>query len=155
MVDRLEIRLELGVDIAKGRVAGRWVQLDIDSWRRFRYFWSLWDCADTLRTFVFFSSFSVFARHAFPRDHMPQRLCLLCLKSRAILKRPKTGQHVCKDCFFLLFETEVHHTITESRLFSRGDKVAIGASGGKGNQTSLGQTVHLLSAQILPSSHML
>lgn len=32
-----------------------------------------------------------------------------------------------------MFETEVHHTITENGgIFKRGDKVAIGASGGKG-----------------------
>jgi cytoplasmic tRNA 2-thiolation protein 1 len=49
-----------------------------------------------------------------------------------MLKRPKTGQQICKDCFFLIFETEVHNTIVEANLFKRGDKVAIGASGGKG-----------------------
>lgn len=32
-----------------------------------------------------------------------------------------------------MFETEVHNTITEGEgIFKRGDKVAIGASGGKG-----------------------
>lgn len=32
-----------------------------------------------------------------------------------------------------MFETEVHHTITENGgIFKPGDKVAIGASGGKG-----------------------
>jgi cytoplasmic tRNA 2-thiolation protein 1 len=30
-----------------------------------------------------------------------------------------------------VFEDEIHHTITSSRLFSRGETVAIGASGGK------------------------
>ncbi|KAL4400220.1 cytosolic thiouridylase subunit Ctu1 [Malassezia pachydermatis] len=38
---------------------------------------------------------------------------------------------VCRECFFTVFETEVHHTITEAKLFQRGDRVAIGASGGK------------------------
>jgi len=48
-----------------------------------------------------------------------------------MLKRPKTGQQICRECFFYVFETEVHHTITEAQLFKPGDSVAIGASGGK------------------------
>lgn len=63
---------------------------------------------------------------------MPPKACALCLNAKAILKRPKTGQQICKDCFFYVFETEVHNTITQANLFSRGDRVAIGASGGKG-----------------------
>lgn len=62
---------------------------------------------------------------------MAPKLCALCAASRAVLRRPKTGQMVCKECFFYVFETEVHNTITSARLFSRGDRVAIGASGGK------------------------
>ncbi|PSS36871.1 hypothetical protein PHLCEN_2v1299 [Hermanssonia centrifuga] len=62
---------------------------------------------------------------------MPPRNCALCNTARAILKRPKTGQQICKECFFYVFEMEVHNTITEARLFNPGDKVAIGASGGK------------------------
>lgn len=62
---------------------------------------------------------------------MAPRLCALCATARAVLRRPKTGQMVCKECFFFVFETEVHHTITNARLFARGDRVAIGASGGK------------------------
>lgn len=49
----------------------------------------------------------------------------------AILKRPKTGDTLCKDCFFLAFETEIHDTIVNGKLFKPGNKVAIGASGGK------------------------
>jgi cytoplasmic tRNA 2-thiolation protein 1 len=63
---------------------------------------------------------------------MPPRNCAFCDKARAIIKRPKTGDHVCKACFFWVFETEVHNTITNAKLFKAGDKVAIGASGGKG-----------------------
>ncbi|TFK56205.1 hypothetical protein OE88DRAFT_1804962 [Heliocybe sulcata] len=59
------------------------------------------------------------------------RLCALCSTQRPILKRPKTGQQICKDCFFYVFETEVHNTILEAKLFQPGDRVAIGASGGK------------------------
>jgi cytoplasmic tRNA 2-thiolation protein 1 len=55
------------------------------------------------------------------------------MSARALVKRPKTGQQVCKSCFFEVFETEVHNTIVEGKgIFAKGEKVAIGASGGKG-----------------------
>ena len=38
---------------------------------------------------------------------------------------------VCHECFFVVFEEEIHHTILSNSLFKRGEKVAIGASGGK------------------------
>lgn len=63
---------------------------------------------------------------------MPPSKCQLCLTARAILKRPKTSQQVCKTCFFWVFEEEVHNTIVQAELFKPGDRVAIGASGGKG-----------------------
>ena len=64
---------------------------------------------------------------------MPPTPCQLCNSARALVKRPKTGQQVCKDCFYTVFETEVHNTIVEGDgIFRRGEKVAIGASGGKG-----------------------
>ncbi len=66
---------------------------------------------------------------------MAPRTCALCHKAKAMLKRPKTGQQICRECFFYVFETEVHNTITQSRLFSTGDRVAIGASGGKGGRS--------------------
>jgi hypothetical protein len=68
---------------------------------------------------------------------MPPTQCQLCNAARALVKRPKTGQQVCKSCFFEVFETEVHNTIVEGKgIFTRGEKVAIGASGGKGMYTS-------------------
>ncbi|CCF50738.1 hypothetical protein NDA11_006163 [Ustilago hordei] len=62
---------------------------------------------------------------------MAPKLCVICNAERAVLRRPKTAQQICKECFFYVFETEVHHTIVSSNLFKRGDRVAIGASGGK------------------------
>lgn len=50
---------------------------------------------------------------------------------KAFLRRPKTGTALCKECFLEAFETEVHHTITNGKLFQPGQVVAIGASGGK------------------------
>lgn len=47
------------------------------------------------------------------------------------------GDALCKDCFYYCFETEIHEIIVRGKLFKRGMKVAIGASGGKGNCSSL------------------
>mmetsp|Transcript_5192 Transcript_5192/g.3645 ORF Transcript_5192/g.3645 Transcript_5192/m.3645 type:complete len:301 (+) Transcript_5192:107-1009(+) len=38
---------------------------------------------------------------------------------------------VCHECFFLVFEEEIHHTITTNNMFKPGERIAIGASGGK------------------------
>ncbi|KAI0178624.1 adenine nucleotide alpha hydrolases-like protein [Hypoxylon sp. FL1284] len=62
---------------------------------------------------------------------MPPALCVRCRTERALIKRPKNHQKLCKGCFIEIFEDEVHHTITSSQLFFPGEKVAIGASGGK------------------------
>ncbi|KAM9913611.1 hypothetical protein OXX69_001435 [Metschnikowia pulcherrima] len=58
-------------------------------------------------------------------------LCQLCHGRKAVMKRPKNLQKLCKECFFVVFETEIHNTITAAGLFHPGEKVAIGASGGK------------------------
>ena len=61
--------------------------------------------------------------------------CALCDPTnprRAILRRPKTAQAVCRECFFLAFETEVHLTIMRNKLFRQGERVGVAASGGKG-----------------------
>ncbi|RNA15952.1 cytoplasmic tRNA 2-thiolation 1 [Brachionus plicatilis] len=57
--------------------------------------------------------------------------CIRCEKNKAILKRPKTGDAMCKECFFFVFEEEIHKTITDSSIFKSGEKIGIGASGGK------------------------
>ncbi|KAI9295225.1 cytoplasmic tRNA 2-thiolation protein 1 [Neoconidiobolus thromboides FSU 785] len=72
------------------------------------------------------------------------KTCALCQVSKAIIKRPKTGQPICKSCFFLVFETEIHNTITDNNLFQRNDRVAIGASGGK-DSTVLAYIMKLLN----------
>ena len=58
--------------------------------------------------------------------------CIRCQNARAILKRPKTGDSLCKECFYLIFEEEIHNTIVGNNLFEKGETIAIGASGGKG-----------------------
>jgi len=62
---------------------------------------------------------------------MPPLLCSANCGQRAVLKRPKTSDALCKNCFYWAFETEIHFTITKAKLFKPGDYVAIGASGGK------------------------
>lgn len=58
-------------------------------------------------------------------------LCQLCHSRKAVMKRPKNLQKLCKECFFHVFETEIHLTIKKEKLFSTGETIAIGASGGK------------------------
>lgn len=62
---------------------------------------------------------------------MAPSLCAICKTERALIKRPKNHAKLCKSCFITIFEDEVHHTITSSKLFYPGERVAIGASGGK------------------------
>lgn len=62
---------------------------------------------------------------------MPPAVCIRCQKNRAVVKRPKNHHKVCRECFLAVFEDEIHHTITSSKLFYPGERVAIGASGGK------------------------
>jgi cytoplasmic tRNA 2-thiolation protein 1 len=65
------------------------------------------------------------------RAKMAPSPCALCHTNRALILRPKDHSKLCKTCFITVFETEIHHTITANALFTRGEKVAIGASGGK------------------------
>lgn len=58
-------------------------------------------------------------------------VCHSCSVNRGIVKRPKTGKAICRECFFDAFESEVHQTIISNRLFTPGQRVAIAASGGK------------------------
>jgi len=74
------------------------------------------------------------------------RYCTSCNVNKAFLKRPKTGEQICKDCFFKIFELEVHETIIKNNLFKRGEKVAIAASGGK-DSTVLAHVLTTLNRQ--------
>lgn len=58
-------------------------------------------------------------------------VCEICDAKRAAVIRPKNGQKICKDCFISIFEEETHQTIVSSGLFQHGERIAIGASGGK------------------------
>ncbi|KAI9851373.1 MAG: nucleotidyltransferase [Thelocarpon superellum] len=62
---------------------------------------------------------------------MPPATCTRCEGARALIVRPKNHQKLCKACFLHVFEAEIHHTVSVNRLFQRGERIAIGASGGK------------------------
>lgn len=71
-------------------------------------------------------------------------LCTTGCNRKAFLKRPKTGNTLCRECFFLGFETEIHNTIEQNKLFHRGNVVAIAASGGK-DSTVLAHVLKILN----------
>ena len=74
-----------------------------------------------------------------------KNLCSACTCNRAVLRRPKTLESLCRECFYLAFETEVHETITSNGLFQkRGERVALAASGGK-DSTVLAHVVTTLN----------
>jgi cytoplasmic tRNA 2-thiolation protein 1 len=58
-------------------------------------------------------------------------ICARCETNRALILRPKNHQKLCRPCFLEVFELEIHHTISSNKLFHPGERVAIGASGGK------------------------
>lgn len=73
-------------------------------------------------------------------------VCNYCNTRSAVLKRPKTSEKICKECFFEQFELEVHETIVGNELFERGERVAIAASGGK-DSTVLAHVLTTLNAR--------
>lgn len=62
---------------------------------------------------------------------MPPHTCSSCQIARAQILRPKNHDRLCAPCFTALFEAEVAETVTSTSLFYSGERVAIGASGGK------------------------
>ena len=91
--------------------------------------------------------------HPHPHPHANQRRMKkknLCespgCTERALVRRPRTNQSLCRECFYLAFETEVHETIQAYKLFDRGDRVALCASGGK-DSTVLAHVVTLLNVR--------
>ncbi|KAK5735116.1 cytosolic thiouridylase subunit Ctu1 [Elasticomyces elasticus] len=62
---------------------------------------------------------------------MAPHICQLCNTSRAQILRPKNHARICAPCFIDIFEREIAETITSTNLFQPGERIAIGASGGK------------------------
>ncbi|CAE6916734.1 ctu1, partial [Symbiodinium sp. KB8] len=52
-------------------------------------------------------------------------MCERCRDVAAVLRRPRTGEKVCKSCFCAVFEEEAHHTISRHGMFHRGQRVAL------------------------------
>ncbi|CAA6656068.1 unnamed protein product [Spirodela intermedia] len=80
------------------------------------------------------------------RKRSAGRLCCLCKGNKAALKRPKTLEQICKECFYAVFEEEIHTVIVDNNLFKAGERVAIGASGGK-DSTVLAYVLSKLNGQ--------
>ena len=59
------------------------------------------------------------------------KYCDYCLTRAAKVLRSKNHKPICLECFYEVFENEIHLTITQGKLFERGERIAIGASGGK------------------------
>ncbi|CAD6504043.1 BgTH12-05780 [Blumeria graminis f. sp. triticale] len=72
--------------------------------------------------------------------------CAICKDSRALIVRPKNHQKLCKNCFISVFEEEVHQTISFTKIFSPGERIAIGASGGK-DSTVLASVLKTLNSK--------
>lgn len=70
--------------------------------------------------------------------------CKVCKINKAIVKRSKDGSKLCKTCFLDVFESEVHHTIINNNLFAKGERIAVGVSGGK-DSTVLAYVLNLLN----------
>lgn len=62
---------------------------------------------------------------------MPPSTCEICKTARAQILRPKNHARICAPCFTSIFEDEVAETVHSTNLFQPGERVAIGASGGK------------------------
>ncbi|KAA3676119.1 cytoplasmic tRNA 2-thiolation protein 1, partial [Paragonimus westermani] len=75
----------------------------------------------------------------------PPLPCCRC-DAKGYIKRPKTGDVLCRDCFSWCFEEEVHWTIKNANLLQPGDRIAIGASGGK-DSTVLAYIMKLLNTR--------
>lgn len=61
---------------------------------------------------------------------MAPHQCSSC-PNRAQILRPKNHDRLCAPCFTSLFESEVAQTVESTHLFHPGERIAIGASGGK------------------------
>lgn len=57
--------------------------------------------------------------------------CAYCKTKPAKLVRSKNLLPACWECFYEKFESEIHETIVRSQMFKKGERIALGASGGK------------------------
>ncbi|KAI5180735.1 cytoplasmic tRNA 2-thiolation protein 1 [Nematocida sp. AWRm80] len=72
--------------------------------------------------------------------------CEICLLAPAVTIRPSNRMKLCKDCFTLEIENEVHKTIKETNMFKGIATLVIGVSGGK-DSTVLAHIINVLNAR--------
>ena len=70
--------------------------------------------------------------------------CDACQSAKAVMLQHKTREKLCKQCFYESFEKGVHQTILDENMFSVGEKVVVGMSGGK-DSTVLAYVLDLLN----------
>lgn len=63
--------------------------------------------------------------------------CTKCGNPKIIIKKPASGQALCKDCFIESIEKKVRQTIKRENFIDRGDKVLVALSGGKDSVVTL------------------
>lgn len=63
--------------------------------------------------------------------------CTKCGNPNVIIKKPASGQALCKDCFIESIEKKVRQTIKKENFLERGDKVLVALSGGKDSVVTL------------------
>ncbi|GJQ09192.1 hypothetical protein GpartN1_g983.t1 [Galdieria partita] len=73
-----------------------------------------------------------------------KRLCSHCEKAFANILVGREDKYLCRCCFYEYFEDTVHQTIVEECLLQPGERVAIGASGGK-DSTVLAYVLKILN----------
>jgi uncharacterized protein (TIGR00269 family) len=61
--------------------------------------------------------------------------CKRCKNRKAEVYLPHSDLNLCADCFLLLTERRVKHTIDAYKMLSKNDKVGVAVSGGKDSST--------------------
>src|SRR5213593_4304787 len=68
---------------------------------------------------------------------MPSALCSICKHGQAFYRRQYEGVNLCRSCFKESVEKKVRRTISNWKMFSPEDHVAVAVSGGKDSLTLL------------------
>ncbi len=58
-------------------------------------------------------------------------MCTKCSSSQSVYQRSYSGEYLCRKCFLRSIEDKTSRTISKFSMIERGDRVAVGVSGGK------------------------
>jgi len=58
-------------------------------------------------------------------------LCSKCTKGASVFQRAYSGENLCRKCFLRSIEDKTAKTISKFSMIERGERVAVGVSGGK------------------------